>query len=670
MATIPRTYLTTSKTGLASIPPRNGQVISVWDSDEVWYDAPANGQRDGQPIRRKISGVRIVENLPEDPMEGIIYVYVGPHGTLPETDEPIYDIRVWDDGQWKTVGNNWEDSFVESKVDDEGTFYLVGSPDSADSKGSLKKASDVFVQADVIHANLEGTASNATEAEHAARATLADKATNDNASTPKAITGYLYDVASDATTNLGSTITFTKGDGTNTSIRVSDTTYNVFTQSTEGLVKGWGESQASSASQAILLGSGWADISTVTMPTADEADKDSAGNVITATYVKDASYDVINHELTLVHGDNTTGTPISIPDTTYSVFTTNDDGLVPAASSPGDTDKFLKGDRTWADISASVPVYNGTDRTPGLVPSSTAGTGLKYLSDSGTWVGVASQDTNGLVPGPTSADGNKFLQYDIINDTAVWTDAPDTLNTTGSTNDTTNKLFVVGATVQDTSTETNTNQNVYIQNNRLYQYDSDHSQTAQVVDLTSTQNLTNKRYEGMELKSAASRAYANSVANASFDIFTGTGSQTTFVFTTGAINITSVVVNGSAVTSGYHLEAATNAIVFDTAPANNATIRVDYQSNLGDDLPTNNAVMIYVNSTVPAMISNSVVVPLALAPEYDSTVSYSVNDWCTYNDSDNYMLYRCISATTGTFDDQAWQSYTVIEAIKYLIANP
>ena len=60
MATIPRTYLTTSKTGLSSIPLKNGQVIAIWDADEVWYDAPDNGERDGTPVRRRISGVKII----------------------------------------------------------------------------------------------------------------------------------------------------------------------------------------------------------------------------------------------------------------------------------------------------------------------------------------------------------------------------------------------------------------------------------------------------------------------------------------------------------------------------------------------------------------------------------------------------------------------------------
>ena len=60
---------------------------------------------------------------------------------------------------------------------------------------------------------------------------------------------------------------------------------------------------------------------------------------------------------------------VSATDTTYNVFNTTTDGLVPKASGAGDTGKFLKGDGTWEAISTSVnataPLYGtGTQADP------------------------------------------------------------------------------------------------------------------------------------------------------------------------------------------------------------------------------------------------------------------------------------------------------------------
>ena len=46
-------------------------------------------------------------------------------------------------------------------------------------------------------------------------------------------------------------------------------------------------------------------------------------------------------------------------------------------------------------------------------------------------------------------------------------------------------------------------------------------------------------------------------------------------------------------------------------------------------------------------------------PRYDSTQSYSAGDYCIYNDS----LYKCITATTGTFDSDDWSSTNIMTEI-------
>ena len=196
------------------------------------------------------------------------------------------------------------------------------------------------------------------EAEHSAVSDLATRAVNDNAPTPKPIVGYLNDVSSDATTNLGSTITFTRGDGSSKAIRVSDTTYDVFTTNTAGLVDGTNVTVPQDTTDLILSGSGWIDVSNIVIPTADSANKDGLGQIIAETYVKGLSYDTSTELLTVTQGDGTSST-VSIPDTTYSVFTPSTDGLVPAPSGTGESDKFLRGDHTWQEVVQPDDIYQG-----------------------------------------------------------------------------------------------------------------------------------------------------------------------------------------------------------------------------------------------------------------------------------------------------------------------
>ena len=604
MATIPRTYLTTSKTGLADIPPRNGQVISVWDSDEVWYDAPANGQRDGQPIRRKISGVRVVSELPTNPMEGIAYVYVGYHGTLPESDDPIYDIRVWDNEEWKVVGNNWEDAFVESDVLEDGTFYLTGSLSDTNTKGSLRKSASVYVKDAELYATLRGNADTATDAVNAQNAGLAQRAVNDNASTPKPITGYLNSVSSDATTNIGTHLTFVKGDGTSVIIDVQDTTYNVYTASTDGLVPSTATTTQIDTSGLILSGDGWISTGDITIPAANSATNDGLNQNIANTYIKTLAYDTTTDLLTITQGNDST-TTISIPNTEYSVFSVNGDGLVPAPTA-AETSMFLKGDGTWQQVIQSSDIYQGAtsvaDGVAGLVPAALTGETGKYLRGDGTWGGSFIPGDMGLVPAPAQdfSDNDNFLKGD-----GTWALPTDTQNTAGSEEDTSHKLYVVGAQTQSNSGEgvaTYSNSNVYIQSNKLF------SNNIEVVNLSDQQALTNKTYEGYTLGSACASTLAVSVAS-------------------------------------------------------------------NDNVPTNNAVISYVASAVPGIIGtalNDVICAPAIAPLYDNTQTYAVGDFCTSGASGDNLLYRCITAVSSPedFDSNKWVSMTVIEAIKYLIANP
>ena len=104
--------------------------------------------------------------------------------------------------------------------------------------------------------------------------------------------------------------------------------------------------------------------------------------------------------------------------TTYSVFTTSSNGLVPKATN---TSKYLKGDGTWDTPSGTT--YNVVSTSSnGLAPQITNTSG--YLKGDGTWsvppgttYNVVSTTENGLAPKVTNANG--YLKGD-----GTWTEPP------------------------------------------------------------------------------------------------------------------------------------------------------------------------------------------------------------------------------------------------------
>lgn len=666
MATIPRTYLTTSKTGLSSIPLKNGQVISIWDADEVWYDAPDNGERDGTPVRRRISGVKIISELPESPMEDIVYVYIGSQETLPGTDTKLYDIRVWVNDVWLIVGTNKDDQNVKTEVSND-KFYLVGTSSIDETVGTLLKNSAVYVTAGEIYGNLKGKADSAENANYAESAALATSAINDNAPTPKAITSYLNNVTSNATTNLGSTLTFTKGDGTSVAVRVSDTTYKVFTDSTSspGLVNGTDTRVSSDSTGLVLSGSGWLPISSIVMPSATKALNDGLDQNIANTYIKALAYDTSTDILTVTQGNGNTSS-ISIPDTQYTVFNTSTNGLVPMASGTGATSRFLRGDGQWASVVQPTDVYQGAtssaDGVDGLVPHASAGQTESYFKGDGTWGGVFAEGVIGLVPAPTSAETDNFLKGD-----GTWSASIDTKNTAGATNNTTDVLYLIGTPTQSTNPQTYSNGNVFIDTDKLY------SNNAEVVNVSDSQSLTNKTYEGYTLGSASEGTLTGTIQPAmttTAESFTGDGSTTTFTFSQTVLGVNSAQINEVA-TTDYTFDLGNNTITFTTAPANNADIlvlvNISNSAYNPDEVPKNSAVINYVTDQIDSVYTQlgNKLDGSVICPEYDETQTYAIGDYCMYTDTDA-LLYKCIVAVTSPedFDNTKWQVTTLIDVIK------
>lgn len=731
MPTIPRTYYTTSKSELSSVPLINGQVISIWDNDEVWYDAPINGQRDGAPVRRKISGVKVVSVLPNDPMTDIVYVYIGDHGTIPESDQKLYDLRVWVNGEWLIVGNNMEDCLVKSAVSN-SKFYLAGVEDSSteqdifsgdgttteftlsqpadtlvsvtvdgtsvtnaelsddktavvfttapasgtdnievtycvDVISSLKKNANVFITNGEINqptGDIHGNADTATNAQHAGTADLADQASKDTLDQP--ILGYLRDVTSDDTSGTGSTLTFTTGDNTPITVTTVDTKYNVYTASTAGLVNGTNVTVNQDTSGLILSGDGWINAGSMTIPTAQSAVNDAHNppQNIEQTYIKGLSYDTSTEELTITKG-NDTSTSISIPDTTYSDFTASTPGLVPAPITT-EINKFLNSSG-WSYAVTPSDIYQGASdsvqdtfagdgsattftlsrEATSLVSATVNGTAvtanlspdnLQVVFDSApadqavviaeyTASGVA-----GLVPSATTLQQGYYLRGD-----GTWGGA----FATGA-------IGLVPAPASDHSEDAK-----FLQGDGAWAIPQDTQDTA-----GSTDDTTHKLY----------------VVGAQSQSASGTGVPT-YSNSNVYIQGNKIYSNGAEVVDLSSAQALTNKTSYNGYVLGSACAKTAVNSvTATDDVPTNNAVIDYVAVAVPNLIGGAIagkVDNMAIAPEFDSSVAYSVDDWCIYNYSGDQYVWRCKSATTAgaDFDDSEWDHYTVIEAIKYLIQH-
>ena len=253
-------------------------------------------------------------------------------------------------------------------------------------------------------------------------------------------------------------------------------------------------------------------------------------------------------------------------------------GLVPA-SAAGDQDKFLRADGTWVVptnttysvattsanglmSSAMVTKLNGIatgatkvvestvsgwgfTKNTGTVTSVTLtqGTGIT-VSNSGTAITTTGSRTITLNTATTSTIGGikigkdnsgysvtagtssisadvtsgKYYAVEIDKDDKAfvyvpWTDN-NTKNTAGSTNSS-SKLFLIGATEQSANPQTYSHDTAYVgTDGHLY------SNSKQVVNLSDTQALTNKTYNGYTLAAACAKAVTTSVTSGSSSLVT------------------------------------------------------------------------------------------------------------------------------------------------------
>jgi len=598
-----RKYYSVSYAELNTIPLKEGNVICTYDDDGWYYDVGNPAGSGTNLMRRKANGIEFVEDLASARHEAstIFIINTGESEDEEGNTFKLYSGYCWDSYQeeYFEVFNNFRDSMVKTITDNNKKFYLAGSESNSTTIGTgefLYKNSNVYIteSGSKIHANLEGNADTASAADHSNTSNLATSAINDNADPAKPITGYLNSVVSDYTSNPGTILTFTHGDGTETQVQVSDTKYEVYTSNpnVSGLVPGTATTEPSDDTDLLLTGSGWVDLSNIAIPSAQSAENDGEGQNIADTYIKDLSFDNSTREMTVTKGDDDTST-ISILDSQYSVFTTSEDGLVPHTGASSSV--FLRGDATWQTVITPTDIYSGS--TAGLVPTAPAST-EKFLKSDGSWGGTFDDDEDGLVPKTNTA-----ATTDILHADGTWSADLDTKNTAGAeqASSVVAPLYLIGADAQDPNPTTVTDSVVYMLNHKLY------SNNVEVVDVSSSQNLTNKTFGGNTLASAA------------------------FVDKDSTIDPTS-----------------------PTYEANN--------------VPTNNAVVTYVGSqtgTIYNAINERTPINV-IAPEYDDTQTYNIGDLVMYTTVNGVKLFQCTSSNPDAPDVGGWTETTLAAVIASL----
>lgn len=141
---------------------------------------------------------------------------------------------------------------------------------------------------------------------------------------------------------------------------------------------------------------------------------------------------------------------------------------------------------------------------------------LSYDLSTHKWVNVAASSVGGVTSVAGRTGAITLTTSDITN-IETWisgkgyiTSYTDTKNTTGADN-TTSKIFLVGPTAQTTSNgnaRTYSNANVYASGGKLY------SNAKEVVNLSDTQALTNKTYNGYTLAAACAKGVTDNSSSA------------------------------------------------------------------------------------------------------------------------------------------------------------
>ena len=159
-------------------------------------------------------------------------------------------------------------------------------------------------------------------------------------------------------------------------------------------------------------------------------------NTAIESFMADDSKFIAGSNVQIAHDNTNHSITISATDTTYGVFNTTTDGLVPKADGTGETNMFLKGDGTWAAPTFTIPVADSS--TLGGVK----GGGANISIDSNGV--ISATDTTYEFDGTYNASTNKAATVSTVTD-AIGNLA--TVATSGSYNDLSNKPTIPAAQV-------------------------------------------------------------------------------------------------------------------------------------------------------------------------------------------------------------------------------
>ena len=225
----------------------------------------------------------------------------------------------------------------------------------------------------------------------------------------------------------------------------------------------------------------------------------------------------------------------------------------------GSTDRTITLSEAYKGTVTSVKITQGTGITVSSSGTAITGSGERTITlntaATGTIGGIkiGKDNSSYAVTAATSSisadvTSGKYYAVEIDKDDKAfvyvpWTDN-NTKNTAGSTNSS-SKLFLIGATEQSANPTTYSHDTAYVgTDGHLY------SNSKQVVNLSDTQALTNKTYEGYTLAAACAKAVTTSVTS-------GSGS----LVTSGAVH--------TAIANSF---AANDAMVFKGTLGTNGTI--------------------------------------------------------------------------------------------------
>ena len=249
-----------------------------------------------------------------------------------------------------------------------------------------------------------------------------------------------------------------------------------------GIIKGWAVPNTRKVNGHALTSDVTVTASDIGVASGAEVNQNAFSNVKvgSTTVAADAKTDTLE----LVAGSNVTLTPdatndkvtIAATDTTYSEATTSAAGLM-SASDKTKLNGIASGAEVNQNAFSNVKVGTTTIEADGKT------------------------DTLELVAG-----SNVTLTPDATNDkVTIASSYTDTKNTAGST-DSSSKLFIIGATSQAANPQTYSQDTAYVgTDGHLY------SNSLQVVNLSGSQALTNKTYNGYTLAAACAKAVVTSV---------------------------------------------------------------------------------------------------------------------------------------------------------------